>query len=122
MDLWRDLTVAWRGRGWRSVRGAISPSRGGDEDGDLTGAILNSLCLRICEAFLFLSLCVSGNDLKIKQKLKIFSGQRGYFTVKVNDFPENSIFHAQPNTRFHVKGFPETVFSQNKHSLRLCLV
>ena len=37
--------------------------------------------------------------------------------VKVNDFPENSIFHAQPNTRKGVKGFPEIVQSQNKRSL-----
>ena len=69
------------------VRDAISPSRGGDEDGDLTGAISNStarslsLCLRVCEFFLslFLSLRVSGNDLKVKQKLKIFSGLNGLF-------------------------------------------
>ena len=61
------------------VRGTISPSRGGDEDGDLTDAISNSLCLRVCEAFLFLSLHVSGNDLKVKQKLKIFSGSKGLF-------------------------------------------
>ena len=37
--------------------------------------------------------------------------------VKVNDFPENSIFHMQPNTRFHVKWFPEIVFSQNNTAL-----
>ena len=46
-----------------------------------------------------------------------FPGQRPYFTVKVNDFPENSIFHTQPNTRKGVKGFPEIIWSQNKRSL-----
>ena len=56
------------------VRDAISPSRGGDEDGDLTGAISNSTARS-------LSLClrVSKNDLKVKQKLKIFSGLKGLF-------------------------------------------
>ena len=56
------------------VRGAISLSRGGVEDGNLIGAISLSLslslslCLRVCESFLslFLSLRVSGNDLKVK--------------------------------------------------------
>ena len=121
---WCDLAD---GRGWSIsswVRGTISPSCGGDEDGDLTGAISNStarplsLSLRVCESFLslFLSLRVFGNDLKVKQKLKIFSGSKGLFYGESNDFSENSIFHAQPNTQFHVKGFPEIVFSQNKHS------
>ena len=63
----------------------ISSSRGGDKDDDLTNAISNStvrslslsLCLCVCESFL--SLLVSENDLKVKQKLKIFSGSKGLF-------------------------------------------
>ena len=80
---WRDL-AGGRGRSISSwVHGAISPSRGGDEDGNLTGAISNStarslsLCLRVCESFL--SLRVFENDLKVKLKLKIFFGSRGLF-------------------------------------------
>ena len=101
------------------VHGAISPSCGGDEDGDLTSAISNSLRLHVCEAFLFLflSLHVSGNDLKVKQKLKIFSGSNGLFYSQSKWFSGKFYFHAQPNTQFHVKGFIEIVFSQNKHNL-----
>ena len=86
---WRDL-AGGRGRSISSwVHGAISPSCGGDEDGNLTGAISNStarslslslslsLCLRVCESFL--SLRVFENDLKVKLKLKIFFGSRGLF-------------------------------------------
>ena len=80
---WRDL-AGGRGRSISSwVHGAISPSRGRDEDGNLTGAISNStarslsLCLRVCESFL--SLRVFENDLKVKLKLKIFFGSRGLF-------------------------------------------
>ena len=84
---WRDL-AGGRGRSISSwVHGAISPSRGRDEDGNLTGAISNStarslsLCLRVCESFLslFLSLRVFENDLKVKLKLKIFFESRGLF-------------------------------------------
>ena len=88
---WHDL-AGGRGRSISSwVHGAISPSCGGDEDGNLTGAISNStarsvslslsLCLRVCESFLslFLSLRVFENDLKVKLKLKIFFGSRGLF-------------------------------------------
>ena len=90
---WCDLTSGRGGSISSWVRGTISPSRGGDEDGDLTSAISNStaqslsfsLCLRVCESFLslslslFLSLRVSENDLKVKQKLKIFYGLKGLF-------------------------------------------
>ena len=104
---WRNLTVAWRGRGQWSVHGFVGRSqrwtrwvdrfmgswcdltvawRGRGRrfdwcDLELDGAISNSLCLRVCEAFLFLflSLRVFGNDLKVKQKLKIFSRSKGLF-------------------------------------------
>ena len=66
---WRDL-AGGRGRSISSwVHGAISPSRGGDEDGNLTGAISNStarslsLSLCVCASMspfsLSFSLCVS---------------------------------------------------------------
>ena len=78
------------------VRGTISPLHGGDEDDDLTGAISNSivrslsLSLSVCTSVspfslsfslcsFFLSLRVFGNDLKVKQKLKIFSRSKGLF-------------------------------------------
>ena len=51
------------------------------------------------------------------RNLKQFLGQNLYFTVKWNVFPENSIFHAQPNTRWGVKWFLEMVWSQNKRTL-----
>ena len=90
---WCDLASGRGGSISSWVRGAISPTRGGDEDGDLTSAISNltarslsfSLCLRVCESFLslslslFLSLRVFENDLKVKQKLKIFSRSKGLF-------------------------------------------
>ena len=82
--------VAWSHRrmeGTRTVfgswvRDAISPSRGGDEDSDLTGAI--SLSLSVCASVSPFSLSVSlfahlQNNLKVKQKLKIFSGSKGLF-------------------------------------------
>ena len=61
---WCDLASGRGGSISSWVRGAISPSRGGDEDGDLTSAISNltarslsfSLCLRVYESFLSLSL------------------------------------------------------------------
>ena len=43
---WHDLTVAWRGRGQRSDQ----------RDLELDDTISNSLCLRVCESFLSLSL------------------------------------------------------------------
>ena len=67
MGSWRELVSGRSGSIDLWVRGAISPSRGGDEDGDLTSAISNlttrslsfSLCLRVCESFLSLSLSFS---------------------------------------------------------------
>ena len=64
---WCDLASGRGGSISSWVRGAISPTRGGDEDGDLTSAISNltarslsfSLCLRVCESFLSLSLSFS---------------------------------------------------------------
>ena len=53
------------------------------------------------------------------RNVKQFLGQSLYFTVKWNDFPENSIFYTQPNTWWGVKWFPEMVWSQNKHTLSL---
>jgi len=38
-------------------------------------------------------------------------------TVNWNGFSENSIFHAQPNTWWGVKSFPEMVLHQNKRNL-----
>ena len=51
------------------------------------------------------------------RNVKQFPSHNLYFTVKWNAFPENFIFHAQPNTRWCVKWFPEMVWSQNKCTL-----
>ena len=51
------------------------------------------------------------------RNVKQFLGQSLYFTVHWNAFPENSIFSAQPNTRWGVKWFLEMVWSQNKRTL-----
>ena len=51
------------------------------------------------------------------RNVKWFSGQSLYFYSQMKCISGNSIFHAQPNTRFYGKWFPEMVWNQNKQSL-----
>ena len=51
------------------------------------------------------------------RNVKQFPSQNLYFTVQWNAFPENFIFHTQPNTWWCVKWFLEMVWSQNKRTL-----
>ena len=52
------------------------------------------------------------------RNVKSFPSQSHLFTVKGNSFSKKAIFHAQPNTQFYEKWFPEMVWSQNKRTLR----
>ena len=86
---------------------------------DLGGTILaqsqGRVWLHEVEGSLSLSLSLSRLSLKMvwseNRNVKQFLGQSLYFTVRWNAFPENSIFHAQPNTRWSVKWFPKMVWS-----------
>ena len=51
------------------------------------------------------------------RNVKWFPGQSLYFYSQMKCISGNSIFHAQPNTRFYGKWFPEMVWSQNKRTL-----
>ena len=85
-------------------------------------AISLSLCLRESFLSLFLSLRVSGNDLKVKFWLKISSGSKALILRSTEILSEKSIFHAQPNTRKDVKQFPEIVLHQNRRTLRTLML
>ena len=97
---WRDLggviLTAWSWQ--RDLEGAISPAHlvlGRDLAHPLYSLFLLffSLSLGVCE---------SGNDLKVKQKVNHFLGQRPYFTVKVIYFPENFAVGCKMNSGNHL--------------------
>ena len=51
---------------------------------------------------LSLPVCESGNDLKVKQKVNHFLGQRPYFTAKVIYFLENFAVGCKMNSGNHL--------------------
>ena len=51
---------------------------------------------------LSLGVCESGNDLKVKQKVNHFLGQRPYFTAKVIYFLENFAVGCKMNSGNHL--------------------
>ena len=72
--------------------------------------------------FLSLSLfaCLSPEMVWSENRnIKWFPGQSLYFYGQMKCISRNSIFHAQPNTRFYGKWFPKMVWSQNKRTLSL---
>ena len=53
---------------------------------------------------------------------KWFPGQRWKYWSTGSHFPENIIFRDSQTLRFYGKWFPETVFTQFKHTLRYSLI
>ena len=82
INLLRDLTVAWRGWGRRYDRRNL----------ELDSAISLSLSVWVPVSPFSLSLRVSGNDLKVKQKLKIFFESKGLFYGQSKWFTQKLYF------------------------------
>ena len=97
---WRDLggviLTAWSWQ--RDLEGTISPAR------LVLGRDLAHPLYSLFLLFLSLSLgvCESGNDLKVKQKVNHFLGQRPYFTAKVIYFLENFAVGCKMNSGNHL--------------------
>ena len=56
------------------------------------------------------------------KSVKLFPGQRSKYWSTGNEFLENFIFRCSQTCGFGGKWFPEIIFTQNKRTLRLCLV
>ena len=131
-----EISFRWIGLGWRqsSLGGS---GLGGSADGcDLAGVSGGAIspvlgATRPCfwcdllVVFLSLSLSLSSIFLgwnsfegKIQTEM-VLQGQKAYFAVNGNDFLFDPIFLAHPNNRIYGKAFPEVIWSQNKHSLKL---
>ena len=70
---------------------------------------------------LSLSLSLSlQNSFEVKIGTEIhFLSQSLFFSINGNQFPENSIFRTNQTPAFPKKAFPEMIFTQNKHSLKV---
>ena len=97
--VWGEISVVVRSRWRRRCWGAIG-----------FGWIGNSLSFSLHVWDLEM---VCSENRNVNQ----FPGQSLKHTVNWNVFPKNFIFHAQPNTQWSVKSFPEMVLHQNKRSL-----
>ena len=105
---WRELNLTLSSLDWSSV------CDGGSELG-LWFVHRFSLSLSLSHTHMRLGLEMIWSE---NRNVKSFPSQSHLFTVKGNSFSKKAIFHAQPNTQFYEKWFPEMVWSQNKRTLR----
>ena len=59
-------------------------------------------------------------EMKIATKI-ILHQNKGIFWSKRKSFTVDHIFRVLPNTHFYRKAFPEMIWSQNKHNLKLTI-
>ena len=123
-------------RRWQSTRGVIDEharrtitllvdhAAHRSTSGAIAGEVSSSsLSLRSGLSLLSLSLSLFSEMIWTENKsVKLFPGQRSKYWSTGNEFLENFIFHCSQTCGFGGKWFPEIIFTQNKRTLRLCLV